>query len=242
VKIFPAIDIQDGKCVRLRRGNFNEKDIFSDFPEEMARRWESAGAEYLHLVDLDGALQGKPVNRNVVKSIVDGVAIPVQAGGGFRDLTSVREYFEMGVARIVLGTSLISNFDFLRRCAEDYPGRIIAGIDARKGRIAIRGWTDDTGESAVEYASRIGQCGVAAVVFTDIERDGMMSGPDFDRVGEMASALKVPLIVSGGVTSLEDIRQLGRFGNIEGIIVGRALYQGSLDLGEAIMAARGAGC
>ncbi len=242
MKIFPAIDIKEGQCVRLRQGKFDQKEVFSDEPEAIARKWADAGAEIIHLVDLDGALSGKPVNRELIRNILKEVKIPIQVGGGLRDFATIEAYLAMGAARVVLGTSVIQNIELLKKSAREFPGRIVAGLDAKNGKIAIRGWTDVTSESAVDYGKRISDYGISALIYTDIEKDGMMSGPNLVRVEEMANAIQVPLVVSGGVSTLQDIQKIMKLKNIEGAIIGKALYTGAIQLEAAIALTRGAAC
>ncbi|MHB8481600.1 MAG: 1-(5-phosphoribosyl)-5-[(5-phosphoribosylamino)methylideneamino]imidazole-4-carboxamide isomerase [Nitrospiria bacterium] len=234
MKIFPAIDIKDGQCVRLKQGRFDQKEVFSDEPESIARKWFLLGAEVIHVVDLDGALTGSPVNFEAIQRIVKAVPVPIQAGGGIRDMKTVEKYFAAGVARLVLGTSVIKNTELFKQAAKSYPGKVVAGIDAKNGKIAISGWTDVTEESAIDYAKRLSDHEIAAIVYTDIERDGMMSGPNFARTEEMAAEIRVPLIVSGGVSTLQDVRRIIKMKNIEGMIIGKALYTGDISLEKAI--------
>lgn len=242
MKIFPAIDIKEGQCVRLKQGKFDQKEVFSDEPAGIARRWADAGAEIIHLVDLDGALNGNPVNQESIRDILKEVKIPLQVGGGLRDISTIETYLAMGVARLVLGTSVIQNIDLLKNSARAFPGRIVAGLDAKNGKIAIRGWTDVTSESALEYGKRISDCGIAALIYTDIEKDGMMEGPNLVRIEEMAGAIQVPLVVSGGVSTLQDIQKIMKLKNIEGVIIGKALYTGAIQLEAAIALTRSSGC
>ncbi|MBI1819046.1 MAG: 1-(5-phosphoribosyl)-5-[(5-phosphoribosylamino)methylideneamino]imidazole-4-carboxamide isomerase [Nitrospirae bacterium] len=242
MKLFPAIDIKNGECVRLKQGKFDQKEVFSIEPESIAKKWREAGAEMIHVVDLDGALSGKPVNREVIRKILKTVPTPIQVGGGIREFETIESYLSMGVSRVVLGTSIIKNIDLLKKAAKAFPGQIVAGIDAKNGKIAISGWTDVTGESAVDYGRKISALGIAALVYTDIEKDGMMEGPNFRCIEEMAGAMHVPLVVSGGVSSLKDIRRIMEMKNIEGIIIGKALYTGAISLEPAIAIARGAAC
>ncbi len=234
MKIFPAIDIKEGQCVRLRQGKFDQKEVFSDEPESMARKWSLLGAEFIHVVDLDGALTGSPANFETIQQILKAVPTPIQVGGGIRDLKTIEKYLAAGVSRLILGTAVIRNLDLLKTASKSYPGKIIAGIDAKNGKIAIAGWTDVTGESAIDYAKRLSEYEIAAIVYTDIEKDGMMSGPDFARTEEMADAIRVPLIVSGGVSTLQDVQRIIKMKNVEGMIIGKALYTGDILLEKAI--------
>jgi phosphoribosylformimino-5-aminoimidazole carboxamide ribotide isomerase len=242
VKIFPAIDIKEGQCVRLRQGKFDQKEVFSSEPEAIAKKWADAGAEIIHLVDLDGALTGKPVNQELIRNILAEVRIPIQVGGGLRDFSTIEAYLAMGVARVVLGTSVIKNIELLKESARAFPGQIVAGLDAKNGKIAISGWTDVTSESALDYGRRISDYGISALIYTDIEKDGMMSGPNLGRVEEMASAIQVPLVVSGGISTLQDIQKIMKLKNIEGAIIGKALYTGAIQLEAAIALTRCAEC
>ncbi|MBI1821113.1 MAG: 1-(5-phosphoribosyl)-5-[(5-phosphoribosylamino)methylideneamino]imidazole-4-carboxamide isomerase [Nitrospirae bacterium] len=242
MKIFPAIDIKEGQCVRLRQGKFDQKEVFSDEPESIARKWFLLGAEFIHVVDLDGALTGSPANFETIQRILKAVPTPIQVGGGIRDLETIEKYLAIGVSRLILGTSVIKNFDLLKTAAKTYPGKIVAGIDAKNGKIAITGWTDVTGESAIDYAKRLSEHEIAAIVYTDIEKDGMMSGPNFARTEEMAKAIQVPLVVSGGVSTLQDIQFILKMDNIEGVIIGKALYTGDISLEKAIALTKSVPC
>ena len=242
MKIFPAIDIKEGQCVRLRQGKFDQKEVFSDEPESIARKWSLLGAEFIHVVDLDGALTGSPANFETIQRILKAVPTPIQVGGGIRDLKTIEKYLAIGVSRLILGTSVIKNLDLLKMAAKTYPGKIVAGIDAKNGKIAITGWTDVTGESAIDYAKRLSEYEIAAIVYTDIEKDGMMSGPNFARTEEMAKAIQVPLVVSGGVSTLQDIQLILKMDNIEGVIIGKALYTGDISLEKAIALAKSVPC
>ncbi|MFI5303826.1 MAG: 1-(5-phosphoribosyl)-5-[(5-phosphoribosylamino)methylideneamino]imidazole-4-carboxamide isomerase [Nitrospiria bacterium] len=238
MKIFPAIDIKDGQCVRLKQGQFDQKEVFSNNPEMIAQKWVKSGAQIVHVVDLDGALTGMPVNLESIRRILKAVDVPIQVGGGIRDLATIEGYLSMGVSRVVLGTSVIKNVDLLKRSARDFPGKIVAGIDAKGGKIAISGWTDVTSESAIEYGKRISDYGITALIYTDIEKDGMLAGPNLVRIEEMARAIRVPLVVSGGVSTLLDIQRITKLKNIEGIIIGKALYTGAILLESAIELSR----
>ena len=242
MKIFPAIDLKDGQCVRLKQGRFDQKEVFSSEPDKVAVQWASAGAEMIHVVDLDGALTGSPANFASIQKIVKASRAKVQVGGGIRDMETIRKYLDMGVSRVVLGTSVIKNIGLLKLSAETFPGKIVAGIDAKAGKVAITGWTDVTAEPALEYAIRISEYGIAAIIYTDIEKDGMMEGPNIPRIREMASAISSPLVVSGGISSLADIRKVLELKNIEGVIIGKALYSGAISLEEAVRLAMEAGC
>ena len=238
--VIPAVDIKDGRCVRLRQGNMSEETVFSDSPLQMAVTWWKKGAERLHLVDLDGAFRGRPVNGDVIRGIVEAVPIPVQLGGGIRDMATVEAYFETGLQYLILGTVAHKDPDLVFSAAKRFPGRIILGIDTRKGMVALEGWTEQVGTSAVSMAKKFEDSGISAIIHTDINRDGMRSGPNMESTGDLARSTSVPVIASGGISGLENIRDLmplERDGVI-GAVTGRALYDGSLDLTEAIALAK----
>lgn len=234
--IIPAIDLKAGKCVRLLQGRKEDETVFSSDPAAVARRWASEGAELLHVVDLDGAFEKRPRNTDSVQKIVAAVPIPVQVGGGIRDAETIERYLDLGVSRVILGTEAIRNPQLVEAACRDFPGRIVVGIDARNGMVAIEGWVETTGTSAVALARRFEDCGVAAINFTDIQRDGMQSGPNLLETRKLAESISIPVVASGGVAGIEDIRNLlalEPFG-VTGIITGKALYTGDLDLAQAI--------
>lgn len=239
--IFPAIDIRGGKCVRLTKGCFDQETIFADQPVDMAKRWASEGAEYLHLVDLDGALAGKPVNTAAIKEIVKAVTIPVQLGGGIRTLENIRECLEAGVQRVILGSIAVKDPELVAAACKEYGDQIVVGIDARDGLAAVEGWGVTGGVSAEELAKRMAAVGVARIIYTDISRDGMLSGVNVAATAALAKASGISIIASGGVKDIADIQAIKEMENdgIEGVIVGKAIYLGSLDLGEALRVARG---
>ncbi len=237
--VIPAIDLSEGKCVRLQRGDMNAKTVFSDEPVEVARRWANEGAEMIHIVDLDGAVSGTSANFEAVRDIIAAVPIPVELGGGLRTVEQVARVLDAGVKWAILGTAAISNRPELQKCLERFGERIIVGIDARDGRVAVQGWTQTSDVEALELAKQMEQLGVGKIIFTDINTDGMLGGPNIPAMKAMAQAVGIPVIASGGVTMLEDIRKLRgleRFG-LEGCIVGRALYSGTIALAEAVMVA-----
>jgi phosphoribosylformimino-5-aminoimidazole carboxamide ribotide isomerase len=240
-QIIPAIDIQKGKAVRLRQGRADEATVFSDSPLEVARRFVAAGASWLHVVDLDGAFLGKPANADIICRIASSADVPVQVGGGVRNFESAARYFGAGVSRVVLGTSIVRDPEEVTRITKAYPGKVAAGIDARDGRVAIRGWVEVTGVFAADLARQIEQGGVSCFIYTDIARDGMMVGPNFDAIREFAKGVAAPVIASGGVTTLDDLRRLQGMEaeGVAGAIIGRALYDGSIELAEAIKMERG---
>jgi phosphoribosylformimino-5-aminoimidazole carboxamide ribotide isomerase len=236
MRIIPAIDLKGGRCVRLVQGRMQEETVYSDDPAGLALSWEQAGARLLHVVDLEGAVEGKPAHAPAIARIVGSVSIPVQVGGGIRDDRTVEHYLEMGVARVVIGTEAIRNPAFVNQICRAHPGRIVAGIDARNGRVAIRGWTETTDTLAVDLAQRLEDSGVAAIIFTDIQRDGMQTGPNIEQTRLMAEAVGVQVIASGGVGSLDHIRRLLALepAGVSGVIVGKALYSGSVLFAEAL--------
>lgn len=233
--LYPAIDLKDGRCVRLLRGDMDAATVFADDPAAQARSFAEAGCRWLHLVDLDGAFAGHSVNGSAVAAILAAVDLPVQLGGGIRDRAALEGWLERGVARVILGTAAVRDPDFVREAARAHPGRVAVGIDARGGRAAVAGWAETTDMDATDLARRFEDAGVAAIVYTDIERDGAMAGPNVAATAAMARALAIPVIASGGVASLEDLAALWACRPaLDGAIVGRALYEGGLDLGAAL--------
>ncbi|NOY54307.1 MAG: 1-(5-phosphoribosyl)-5-[(5-phosphoribosylamino)methylideneamino]imidazole-4-carboxamide isomerase [Deltaproteobacteria bacterium] len=238
--IIPAIDLKEGRCVRLIQGDMNQETVYSDNPPEMAKHWESLGAELLHVVDLDGAVEGRPENLPVVQQIVRELSIPVEVGGGIRTMETIGAYLDAGAARVVIGTKAAEDPAFLAEACRKYPGRIVAGIDAKKGYVAVRGWTDTTKQRAVDLARTMEGAGVTAVIFTDIQRDGMETGPNIASTKELAEAVGIPVIASGGISGIPDIENLLKIesAGVTGAITGRAIYTGALDLAEAIALTR----
>jgi len=234
--IYPAIDLRGGQCVRLRQGDYAQETLFDADPVAVARRWEEHGAEWLHLVDLDGAKAGKPVNGEVIRSIRDAVRIPIQVGGGIREDGHLAEAFAWGVDRVILGTRALKDPAWFREACERYPERIVLGLDAREGRVATHGWLETTDKLAVDVAKHVAAWALAAIVYTDIARDGMLGGPNFDALAELNAAVDVPIIASGGVTTVDDVRQLAEL-RLDGCIIGRSLYEGRIELREALKAA-----
>ena len=233
MKIYPAIDILGGKCVRLTQGKYNEKTVYADEPYKMAMEWESKGAAYLHLVDLDGAREGRPVNIDVISKIVDSVNIPVQVGGGIRTVEDIKAYMEIGVARVILGTSAVNDRDFLVSAAVKFGSRIVVGIDAKDGLVAIKGWEELSGLNAVDFAKEVEKIGVKTIIYTDISTDGTLLGCNVSAMKEMCEAVNIKVIASGGIGSYEDIKKVAKT-EVEGVIVGRALYAGKVELEKAI--------
>lgn len=237
--VIPAIDLKSGKCVRLAQGDFARTVIYSDEPEMVALRWQDNGAELIHVVDLDGSVAGHPMNRSIIKSIVRAVNVPIQVGGGIRDMATIETYIAMGVSRVILGTGALSDENFVQRAIETYPGKIILGVDAFEGRVAIRGWTERTDQRPEDLIKRYENKNLAAVIYTDIKRDGMQTGVNIDATRELAAAVSVPVIASGGVANLQDIVSLMEWQEcgIIGVIIGKALYSGAIDLSIAIKVA-----
>ncbi|MCC5986717.1 MAG: 1-(5-phosphoribosyl)-5-[(5-phosphoribosylamino)methylideneamino]imidazole-4-carboxamide isomerase [Pararhodobacter sp.] len=233
--LYPAIDLKDGQCVRLYKGDMDKATVFGDDPAAQARAFAAQGAEWLHLVDLNGAFAGRPVNAVAVEAILAAVSIPCQLGGGIRDMATIGMWLEKGLARVILGTVAVEDPALVREAAHAFPGRVAVGIDARDGRVATRGWADQTDMQATDLARAFEDAGVAAIIYTDIERDGAMQGPNIAATAALARAVNIPVIASGGVSSLADLTALRDCGApLNGAISGRALYDGKLDLAEAI--------
>ncbi|HET6369565.1 MAG TPA: 1-(5-phosphoribosyl)-5-[(5-phosphoribosylamino)methylideneamino]imidazole-4-carboxamide isomerase [Nitrospiria bacterium] len=236
--IIPAIDVKGGKCVRLRQGEMAQETVYSEDPASVALRWEKEGAQRLHLVDLDGAVQGVPSNLGAIESILSRVKVPVQVGGGIRELKTIENYFSAGAAGIILGTSVVMDRSLAESACRVYPGKMIAGIDVREGKVAVRGWTTLVEEPLSDLLQRVGDLGFSAVILTDIGKDGMLQGPNLSFFQEIVPVSPLPVIASGGVTTLEDVRRLSRIAGLHGAIVGKALYAGTLALQEALKTAR----
>jgi phosphoribosylformimino-5-aminoimidazole carboxamide ribotide isomerase len=236
MEIYPAIDLRGGKCVRLRQGDYDQETVFGDDPAEMARRWVEEGASRLHLVDLDGARDGTLANRHAVAAILAAVDVPCQLGGGVRDEDAIRQLLVLGLSRLVVGTRAIKDPDWFASMCRIFPEQLALSIDARNGLAATDGWLETSQTPAVEIARRFAALPLAAIVYTDIAKDGMMEGPNLEAMEEMARAVDVPVIASGGVTTVADVASLARCG-VAGCIIGRALYEESLSIGEAIKAA-----
>jgi phosphoribosylformimino-5-aminoimidazole carboxamide ribotide isomerase len=239
--VIPAIDLKDGKCVRLAQGDFGRVTVYADDPVAMARNWQEQGATRLHLVDLDGSLAGTPKNSAQIRNILAAVSLPVQVGGGIRNRETIEDYLAMGVSWVILGTAALRDEQFVRQVCRAYAGRIILGIDAGDGKVAIQGWTEDTSASPVSLAQRYADEGLAAIIYTDIRRDGVGTGVNIESTKALAQAVDIPVIASGGVAGVADItrvRGIEKFG-VAGVIVGKALYSGALSLAEANQAAKG---
>ena len=234
--LYPAIDLKDGNCVRLLRGDMDAATVFGTDPAAQARAFQDAGAEWLHLVDLNGAFAGQPVNAAAVEAILAATDIPAQLGGGIRDMATIEMWLKKGLQRVILGTVAVEDPDLVRQAARAFPGQVAVGIDARKGFVATKGWAEDTGVQATDLARSFEDAGVAAIIYTDIDRDGAMGGPNIPATAALARAVSIPVIASGGVSSMEDLTQLRDTGVIAGAISGRALYDGALDLGAALAA------
>jgi len=234
--LIPAIDLKDGKCVRLRQGRMEDDTVFSSEPIAMAERWIEAGARRLHIVDLNGAFAGKPVNAKVIHKIIETYPdIPIQVGGGIRDKDTIQAYLDVGVNYVIIGTKAIQSPPFVTDMCQEFPGHLIVGLDARDGFVATEGWSKQSHHSAIDMAQRFAQDGVAAIVFTDISRDGMLQGINIDSTVELAQSIKIPVIAAGGITTIDDIQALCKVANqgIMGAITGRAIYEGTLDFAEA---------
>ncbi|MDA0664350.1 MAG: 1-(5-phosphoribosyl)-5-[(5-phosphoribosylamino)methylideneamino]imidazole-4-carboxamide isomerase [Proteobacteria bacterium] len=234
--LYPAIDLKDGACVRLRRGEMDDATVFNNDPGAQAKQFADAGCEWIHVVDLNGAFAGKPVNGDAVDAILAAVDVPVQLGGGIRTLETAADWIERGISRIVLGTVAVKDPAMVIAACKRWPGKVAVGIDARGGRVAVEGWAEQSEMTAQDLAARFADAGAAAIVYTDIDRDGMMRGVNVDGTAALAAVTAIPVIASGGVTSLEDLLALKARGSIAGAISGRALYDGSLDLAAAVAA------
>lgn len=239
--IIPAIDLKDGKCVRLKQGEMNSSTVFNDNPADQARQWQAQGASRIHVVDLDGSVGGRPLNSQRIEEIVDAVDVPVQLGGGVRDEEAIRAYLDMGVDTVILGTVSARNPDKVVGFISDFPGKIAIAMDARNGMIAVEGWTETTSLTATGLAERLAPAGPVCFIYTDISRDGMMKGPNFEATRDFARAVDTEVILSGGVSTIDDVGNalpLAEVG-VTGIIIGRALYDGRIDLREAVKLAEG---
>jgi phosphoribosylformimino-5-aminoimidazole carboxamide ribotide isomerase len=234
VIIIPAIDLKDGKCVRLLQGKKDEVTVYSDDPASMAEQWVDHGARLLHVVDLDGAFSGEQKNFERIEEIRKRIHIPIELGGGIRDIDTIARLIEMGIDRVIIGTSAASNPDMINKAAERYPGQVLVGIDAKDGMVAVKGWVEVTEWEALDFARKMESLGAAGIIYTDISRDGMLTGPNIEAMAKMVKAVTIPVIASGGVSKLDDIKALMQIKNLWGVITGKALYSGSLDLKQAI--------
>jgi phosphoribosylformimino-5-aminoimidazole carboxamide ribotide isomerase len=238
VIVIPAIDLKDGRCVRLRQGRLQDETVYSQEPAEVARRWEDEGAQLLHVVDLNGAVEGTPRNRTAIEAILKAVTVPIQVGGGIRTLETMEAYLSSGIERVVLGTAVVRDRALLEEACRRFPGRVIVGVDAKDGKVAVEGWTDVADHDATDFAVRLSGLAIYAVIYTDIARDGMLEGPNMDGLRRMTAVCPIPVIASGGITRTDDLRSLRALGpKVIGAIVGKALYEGMLDLRTAMAAA-----
>jgi phosphoribosylformimino-5-aminoimidazole carboxamide ribotide isomerase len=239
--ILPAIDLKEGKCVRLEQGLMDKDTVYNDNPGAQARIWQEQGGELLHIVDLDGAFAGVPKNKAAIKSIVDAIDIPSELGGGIRDMQTIEAYLELGVDRVILGTVAKENPALVEDACKKFPGQIVIGIDAKDGLVAVRGWADVTEKKATEMAMEMEGFGVEAIIYTDIARDGMMQGPNIEATRALADAINIPVIASGGLSTLDDIRRLMAIesSGVTGVITGKAIYSGAIDLREAVALSKG---
>lgn len=234
--LYPAIDLKDGQAVRLLHGEMNSATVFNDNPAAQAMSFVAAGCEWLHLVDLNGAFAGTPVNASPVEAILAATKVPAQLGGGIRDMATIETWLDKGLARVILGTVAVENPDLVRDAARAFPGQVAVGIDARAGRVATKGWAEETDVDATDLAKSFEDAGVAAIIYTDINRDGAMGGPNVNATAALGRAVSIPVIASGGVSSIADLKALKATGAIAGAISGRALYDGAIDLADALTA------
>lgn len=236
--VIPAIDLLEGRCVRLYQGDYERSQVFNDNPADVARQWVEQGASWLHVVDLDGAKTGKVVNRSAIAAILQAVSVPIQVGGGLRDRHSVAQLLDLGVQRVILGTVAVEQPQLVAELCQEFPGQIVIGIDARNGRVATRGWLETSEVLATELALQMQELGAAAVIYTDIHRDGTLQGPNLEALRELATAVSIPVIASGGVSSITDLLSLLALAplGVTGVIVGRALYTGDISLKQALQA------
>ncbi len=237
MQIWPAIDLRGGMCVRLQQGDYNRETVFGEDPAAMARHWVDQGGEFLHLVDLDGAREGRPANLPAIRAILSAVAVPCELGGGVRDDETIRELLDLGLSRVVVGTRALKEPEWFRGVCRKFPHKVALGIDAREGRVATHGWLETSDQLATTLAQQFEREPVAAIIFTDIATDGMLGGPNLTSLAEMQAAVDLPIIASGGVANRQDVARLAALG-VAGCIIGRALYEGTLRLPEALSAAR----
>lgn len=239
--VIPAIDLKEGKCVRLEQGLMEKDTVFSNNPGAQAREWQDQGAELLHIVDLDGAFAGQPKNREAIEAILKAITIPAQLGGGIRDLATIEAYLSLGLSRVIIGTAAQRNPELVRQACAQFPGRIVVGIDAKNGMVAVQGWAELTNVTAVDLAKRFEGFGVSAIIYTDIARDGMLQGPNLEATKGLAESISIPIIASGGVSSLKDIENLMAIesSGVSGVITGKAVYTGAIRLNEAVALTKG---
>ncbi len=237
MKVIPAIDLKGGKCVRLLQGRAEDATVYSDDPAATARRWESSGAKLIHIVDLDGAFTGEQKNIEAIRSIRSAVSCELELGGGIRDLSRIDMLIALGINRVILGTVAAEKPELVREACAKHPGRVLVGIDAKDGKVAVKGWVEVTDHEAVTFAKAMQQAGAAGIIYTDIARDGMLTGPNLEAMRKMVESVSIPVIASGGVSKVEDIVNLCEIGGLWGVITGKALYAGTLDIIEAIRTA-----
>lgn len=239
--VIPAIDLKHGVCVRLEQGLMDRDTVFNENPAAQALEWQNQGAELLHIVDLDGAFAGEPKNRTAIEAIIKAISIPAQLGGGIRDIATIEAYLSLGVTRVIIGTAAQRNPELVREACSRFPSKIVVGIDAKNGMVAVQGWAEVTGITAVELARQFEDSGVTAIIYTDISRDGMLQGPNLEATQALAEAVSIPVIASGGVSSLDDIRNLMAIehSGVTGVISGKAVYTGAINLAEAISLSKG---
>jgi len=235
--IIPAIDLRDGKCVRLIQGQYNRQINYQDDPVKQAREFSSSGAKWLHIVDLDGAKLGRPVNTDAISAIAALGLFKIEVGGGLRDEDAIKQLFDIGVERVIIGTKAVSDFEWFSRMAEKFSGKIVLGLDARGSKVATHGWTQDSTHHLLEFAAEAAKLPLAAIIYTDITKDGMMTGPNLKRTKELIETVDMPIVASGGVKELSDIKKLTELG-AEAVIIGRSLYEGTLKLSDAINVAK----
>jgi len=235
--IIPAIDIKNGQAVRLRQGRAEDETVYGADPVAMACRWQAEGGQYLHVVDLDGAFEGRPVNAGLIRKIVSEVTIPVEVGGGIRTYKDVEDYLEAGVDRVIIGTRAVESPFWLRVLCDRFPKRVAVGVDARDGKVAVKGWKLTTEMTAVELIGHLENYGIAALIYTDISKDGMLAGPNFESIAAVQEQTKIPLVASGGVSKIEHVKRLAQMG-VYAAIIGKALYTGDIDLAAAVEAAK----
>lgn len=237
--IIPAIDLMSGKCVRLIQGQYHRQITYEDNPVKQAQEFADAGAKWLHIVDLDGAKVGKPVNTDAIAAITAPGKLKIEVGGGIREEAAIKQLLDLGVERVIIGTKAVSDFEWFEEMAKKFSGKLVLGLDARGSKVATHGWTKDNPQNLLDFAVKAGALPLAAIIYTDIDKDGMMSGPNFERTKAVAESVEIPVVASGGVREIADIEKLISLGKIEAAIIGRALYEGTLDLAEAVKAAVG---
>ena len=234
MKIFPAIDIKDGKCVRLVKGDFKNKTVYEISPVEQASKYKDHGFKNLHIVDLDGALTGETVNLDIIKDIVNKFDLKIEIGGGIRNLTSIQKYIDSGVDKVILGSSAIKDKNFLKEACQKFPNKIALGLDAKNGYLSVSGWKENTNQLTLDYLNEVNDYGFSRLIYTDINKDGMKQSPNFEETSKVASKSNCPVIISGGVSSIDDVKKAKDLKNIEGIIVGKAIYDGDIKLEELV--------